>query len=38
MRQLLFHNFSGRNLPDYSHHEFDSMLVENGRIIKTGYQ
>lgn len=38
MPQLLFHNFSGRNLPDYAHHEFDSMLVENGRIIKTGYQ
>ncbi|NLF96879.1 MAG: amidohydrolase family protein [Candidatus Riflebacteria bacterium] len=38
MPQLLFHNCSGRNLPDYAHHEFDSMLVENGRIIKTGYQ
>ena len=34
----LFHNFSGRNLPDYAHHAFDSMLVENGRIIKTGFQ
>ncbi|HAE39626.1 MAG TPA: hypothetical protein DCG57_13470 [Candidatus Riflebacteria bacterium] len=34
----LFHNFSGRNLPDYSQHTFDSMLVENGRIVKTGYQ
>ncbi len=38
MPQLLFHNFSGRNLPDYAHHEFDSMLVENGMILRTGYQ
>ncbi|PKL46752.1 MAG: hypothetical protein CVV42_15410 [Candidatus Riflebacteria bacterium HGW-Riflebacteria-2] len=38
MRPLLFHNFSGRNLPDYARHEFDSMLVENGLVVKTGYQ
>ena len=38
MQQLLFHNFSGRNLPDYRHHEFDSMLVSNGMVIKTGFQ
>ncbi|MBU1107176.1 MAG: amidohydrolase family protein [Candidatus Riflebacteria bacterium] len=38
MPQLLFYNFSGRNLPDYSQHTFDSMLVEHGLIIKAGYQ
>ena len=38
MPLLLFHNFSGRNLPDYAHHEFDSMLVQHGLIVKTGFQ
>ncbi len=38
MDQLFFYNFSGRNLPDYSRTDFDSMLVLNGAIVKTGFQ
>jgi predicted amidohydrolase YtcJ len=38
VEQLFFYNFSGRNAPDYSHKDFDSMLVMNGTILKTGYQ
>ncbi len=38
MEQLFFYNFSGRNLPDYSRTDFDSMLVLNGTILKTGFQ
>lgn len=38
MAAQFFHNFSGRNLPDYSRKDFDSMLVADGIIVKTGYQ
>jgi predicted amidohydrolase YtcJ len=38
MEQLFFFNFSGRNLPDYSKKDFDTMLVMNGTILKTGFQ
>jgi len=34
----LFHNFSGRDLPDYSKKKFNSMLVENGKIIETDFE
>ncbi|MBF0407016.1 MAG: amidohydrolase [Candidatus Riflebacteria bacterium] len=33
----LFSNFHGRDFPDYSEDSFNSMLVESGRIIQTGY-
>ena len=38
MDQLFFFNFSGRNLPDYSRNDFNTMHVLNGTIIKTGYE
>jgi predicted amidohydrolase YtcJ len=38
MDQFFFYNFSGRNLPDYSRTDFDTMLILNGMVIKTGYQ
>jgi predicted amidohydrolase YtcJ len=38
MSRQFFFNFSGRNLPDYSRKDFDSMLVIDGSIVKTGYQ
>ncbi|MGM0601008.1 MAG: amidohydrolase [Candidatus Rifleibacteriota bacterium] len=38
MQQNYFYNFDGRNLPDYSKKQFDSMLVLNGTILKTGFQ
>lgn len=38
MDQLFFYNFSGRNLPDYGRTDFDSMLVLNSMVIKTGFQ
>ena len=38
MQQNYFYNFDGRNLPDYSKKQFDSMLVLNGTILKTGFK
>lgn len=38
MDQFFFYNFSGRNLPDYSRTDFDTMLILNGMVIKTGFQ
>ena len=38
MESLFFYNFSGRNLPDYSKEDFNSMHVVDGRIVQTGMQ
>ncbi|MFZ2960124.1 MAG: amidohydrolase [Candidatus Ozemobacteraceae bacterium] len=35
--QILFHNCSGRDLPDYSRKSFDSFIVENGIVLQAGY-
>ena len=37
MKQTLFYNFSGRDYPDYATRVCDSMLVADGRIIKTDF-
>ena len=38
MKKFFFYNFSGRNLPDYSRKDFDTMHVVNGMIKQTGFQ
>ncbi len=38
MKRAFFYNFSGRNLPDYAKKDFDTMLVANGMVVKTGFQ
>ncbi len=38
MPSLFFHNFSGRNLPDYSREDFNTMHVVDGFIVQTGMQ
>ena len=32
MNPILFHNFSGRDAPDYSRTSFDSMIVTGGFV------
>ncbi len=36
-KRILFHNFSGRDLPDYSRKSFNSMLVEDGVVAEIGF-
>ncbi len=38
MKQLYFHNFSGRTYPDFSRTTFDSMHVIDGVVLKTGFE
>lgn len=38
VKRFFFYNFSGRNLPDYSRKEFDSMHVVNEMVVHTDFQ
>ncbi|HNX76509.1 MAG TPA: amidohydrolase [Candidatus Rifleibacterium sp.] len=37
-KRAFFFNFSGRNLPDYSRKDFDTMQVTDGVVMQTGFQ
>ncbi len=37
MFPTVFHNFSGRDYPDYSRKTFDSLVVENGFVVDQGF-